>query len=32
MFEDLRKNVKDLKDDDEIRDYLHKLLTKAGLR
>lgn len=30
MFEDLRKNVKDLKDDDEIRDYLHKLLTKQA--
>ncbi len=30
MFEDMRKNVRDLKDDDEIRNYLHKLLNKQA--
>ena len=30
MFEDLRKNVGDLKDNDEIRFYLEKLLNKEA--
>ncbi len=28
MFEDLKANVKDLKDDDEINAYLHRLLNR----
>ena len=30
MFKDLRENVKDLKDDDEIRFYLNKLLSREA--
>ena len=30
MFKDLRENVKDLKDDDEIRSYLNKLLAREA--
>ena len=30
MFKDLRENVKDLKDDDEIRAYLNKLLAREA--
>ncbi|MBQ3406354.1 MAG: citrate/2-methylcitrate synthase, partial [Lachnospiraceae bacterium] len=30
MFKDLRENVKDLKDDDEIRFYLNKLLAREA--
>jgi citrate synthase len=30
MFKDLRENVKDLKDDDEIRAYLNKLLSREA--
>jgi len=30
MFRDLRENVKDLKDDDEIRFYLNKLLSREA--
>lgn len=30
MFKDLRENVKDLKDDDEIRFYLNRLLSREA--
>ena len=30
MFRDLRENVKDLKDDDEIRLYLNRLLSREA--
>ena len=30
MFEDMKKNVKDWEDEDEVADYLHKLLNKEA--
>ena len=30
MFEDLKKSIKDWKDEDEVRNYLQKLLNKEA--